>query len=670
MKNMTIIKHSSLDQVGALLLGSLVFSCLFFLWPAPAQAINCSLIRPGTVIPSGFGAPYNAVSVSPVKEMLVDADCTANGATITVGNGSQLAYAYKLMYEWTGAAWVPHQLTGQNITPDWIVAQGSITLPKTPAQLAENNFVVGYTCVWVNNEWKCGCRDAACAQPQWQVQAYQQAQIVVPPGGGSSSSGGSSSGGSADWSKTITGVGVGDSHAKWASGDYEGAVGPQPNQNLYANVTGNRTTVTSLGALQSAFNNANPGDAVVLKNGNYSGGITLSGGGSKDKPVFILAESLHGVTWNSPKFNIGGNAHDIHIEGFSFNGGGKVFEMKGGAKEIHIIQNKFNGGSRLADIEWEVDDVEIAHNEVSGTNGVTFLIRTAPEGTGKQAPKRLYFHNNYIHDISRNQSNGGEVLHLGFGRYTAPDREFESLIEYNHFEKTDGDDEIIGFKSHKNHVRRNLFKGSNSHVSIRLGNENVVEENIILGGRYNIGIRVIGVENRVLNNYIDLANGGGSAIVFFHRSYWSCCSDNQINYDHSRNNVIENNTFVGGSKILRIFNAGNTRDEARDNTIKNNIFLFDNGGNLFQDDTGQHSRAEMISKNNWENNILWTKSGGAASSIGGNNKSVDPGLQTQNGLRYPTATSPAVNASIGSSLKVDLFGKSRDAQPDIGALEV
>ena len=133
--------------------------------------------------------------------------------------------------------------------------------------------------------------------------------------------------------------------------------------------------------------------------------------------------------------------------------------------------------------------------------------------------------------------------------------------------------------------------------------------------------------------------------------------------------MIENNTFVGGSKILRIFNAGGTRDEARDNTIKNNIFLFDNGGNLFQDDTGQHSRAEMISKNNWENNILWTKSGGSPQSLGGSNKNIDPQLQTQGGLRIPTAGSPAVNASVGSSLTNDLFGKTRN-QPDIGAIEL
>lgn len=155
-----------------------------------AQTIPCHKIFNTFATPSGFASPFSSLSGG---GLLITAACDATGANVTLGNGSTITYIYDTGYEWDGTNWNPLSWTGQ-ASGDWIVgtAQGRIT--KTPAQMAEDTYFVGYTCEWnsITSQWRCGCLDTFCNLSAWQIQYFSAPGLT----GGSSSSGGSASGSS------------------------------------------------------------------------------------------------------------------------------------------------------------------------------------------------------------------------------------------------------------------------------------------------------------------------------------------------------------------------------------------------------------------------------------------------------------------------------------------
>ena len=120
----------------------------------------------GTTIPQGYGASYNLFTST--KELLVQASCSGTTATLTLG--SPQTYTYKTAYTWNSstATWKPHTLTctGTPASSAWCIgtATAQTTLTENPTAL------LGYACSWVNNAWKCGCRDTTCTTSSWQMQ--------------------------------------------------------------------------------------------------------------------------------------------------------------------------------------------------------------------------------------------------------------------------------------------------------------------------------------------------------------------------------------------------------------------------------------------------------------------------------------------------------------------
>lgn len=143
--------------------------------PALAQTTPrpCHLLTSAQNVPEGFGAAYNLFSTA--KELLLNITCSSfSNATLTVGDGQNTLYVYRLGYEWTGTRRRSQiALGGTNLVAnDWYVGSAKATLTRTQTQLAEDNLVVAYICLWLNNSWKCGCRDSAGAESFWQLQSY------------------------------------------------------------------------------------------------------------------------------------------------------------------------------------------------------------------------------------------------------------------------------------------------------------------------------------------------------------------------------------------------------------------------------------------------------------------------------------------------------------------
>ncbi len=148
--------------------------CVFiwhsFLATAHAASTTCTdAYTKDVTVPTGYGASYNLFSSA--KEQLVKtASCTDTRASITVGNGDAATYVYKLGYQWTGSTWQQVSFTGSSalVSNLWYIgtANGTFTL----ASGNTSKYYVGYTCQKIGDIWKCGCRDATCVTPYWQLQ--------------------------------------------------------------------------------------------------------------------------------------------------------------------------------------------------------------------------------------------------------------------------------------------------------------------------------------------------------------------------------------------------------------------------------------------------------------------------------------------------------------------
>lgn len=125
------------------------------------------MFGPGSIPGTSFGAAWNIAENQ--QEYLIQAsDCTNGNAVVTYGSNKPTQFIYRQSFVWSGQQWQSVTLTSPNaiLADNWFpqTATGRIATTSNPA------FVIGYVCQYVQNTWKCGCKDATCAQPFWQLQ--------------------------------------------------------------------------------------------------------------------------------------------------------------------------------------------------------------------------------------------------------------------------------------------------------------------------------------------------------------------------------------------------------------------------------------------------------------------------------------------------------------------
>jgi hypothetical protein len=134
-------------------------------------ATACHLFDSSQAVSAGFGASHNVLSST--KELLVNAFCAEGFVSHSVGNGSSLQYIYNQGYYWTGSNWQNFIFSCSNLVATaWCVGNANHTSNMTASEMANTHYYVAYVCNWTGSEWKCGCRDSACATNYWLLQAY------------------------------------------------------------------------------------------------------------------------------------------------------------------------------------------------------------------------------------------------------------------------------------------------------------------------------------------------------------------------------------------------------------------------------------------------------------------------------------------------------------------
>jgi hypothetical protein len=406
----------------------------------------------------------------------------------------------------------------------------------------------------------------------------------------------------------------------------------------YAAVVG----VSSVSSLQAAIDSARPGQRLVLADGVHAAGqpvkITKSG-------ITIAAQTVGGTVFTSGGFQLGA-VKNVTIEGFVFDGTSKL-DVPVGAQATRITRNTYNGNKDGASLSVSADDVQVDHNTFSNrTSEGVYLQITGP---GDDIAKRTWVHHNYFYNHQFKGANGGESIRLGYSHKQS--KSANAIVEYNLFEKADGDSEAISVKSSDNTIRYNTIRDSRGYIVLRHGNRSTVEGNLL----FNSGIRFHGNDHKIYNNYVE--NTRDRAMVFGSGSE-ADSGPTSKGHDRPDRVTVAFNTLIGTGAVVDS-DGGNFNP--KDCVLANNIIKGSSGGVV-----SMHSGSTV----KYEGNVIWGGTGGSMPASG--YKSVDPKLaKDANGLFRLTSSSPAIDASVGTYSYVtrDFDPQARSGKPDVGADE-
>ena len=418
--------------------------------------------------------------------------------------------------------------------------------------------------------------------------------------------------------------------------------------------------VNSVSALQTAINNSNAGDVIILANGTYLNN-NLNIGKSN---ITVKAASPGGVFLNGTNdININGNF--ITFSGFQFTSGdiGSSILIEVYGSNNKLTQLNFSGYFSKKYIEVragtqynEITYCNIEKKPAAAASGCTIQISTSPTVIGYHKIRYCSFKDYY----GIGGDFGNEPIRIGLS--TENFNKSRAIVEYCYFNNTGlGDSESISIKCQENTIRFCTFTNQqNAMLVFRNGDNNVAYGNFFINAG---GIRVKEANNVFCyNNYFENSGVGSSAdaVTYIYDTTTYPVVLNNINFIH--------NTFYNCGNI----DMGGTG--ATNNTWANNIFQKSSGALFSNTNSGT----------TWAGNIY---QGTLGISIPLGMTNANPLLITNgDGYKGLSLTSPAIDAASSSypdlldisvidddpTLLFDGSGKSRPATltlKDVGSDE-
>lgn len=433
--------------------------------------------------------------------------------------------------------------------------------------------------------------------------------------------------------------------------------------------------VSSATEVSTALKSAGPGDTLLMTDGVWTNQhISFAGFGTATNPITLRAQHPGEVLLNgSSTLSISGDwleVDGLRFEGGALGAGDHVVEFRGVNGEA--TNSRFTNS---AIIDYNPTDVNtryfwvslygqhnrVDHNRFEGQNHSGVTVTVWRDDTN---PDYHLIDGNYFVDrpepINPASSNGFETIRIGTSDESLSNS--FTVVENNLFDRVDGEIEIISNKSGGNIYRYNTFRESKGTLTLRHGNDTLVEGNFFLGQNKNGSgaIRVIGERQTIVNNYIaNVDDRAGGAI-----SISAGVPNSELNqYYQVKDAVIAHNTIVNTLDTMMTFDDGfgsSGRSLLAENvTVANNLFR-SSGPRIFEGTEG----ANWV----WEGNLAFGGSLGPKAGAPGIAE-ADPLLQlSSDGLWRLSSMSPAINNAFGdySSLIVD----DMDGQPRIGLFDI
>ncbi|NNC77139.1 MAG: alginate lyase, partial [Woeseiaceae bacterium] len=418
------------------------------------------------------------------------------------------------------------------------------------------------------------------------------------------------------------------------------------------------TVVKTQSEFEAAVDAARPGDTITLANGVWTDfEMVFTGTGTADKPITLTAETK-GEVIISGVSNLRIAGEYLVVSGLVFRDGytptNEVISFRrtkghvaNNSRVTEVVIDHFNNPERNETDFWVMmygKSNRFDHNHLEGksNSGVTMAVRLDSELSQNNHHR---IDHNYFGPRSVLGSNGGETLRIGTSHYSLTDS--HTVVENNFFDRCNGEVEIISNKSGRNTFRGNVFYESRGTLTLRHGNDNLIENNVFFGNDvdHTGGIRLINKRQTIRNNYLTGLKGyrfGGALVVM------NGVPNSPINrYHQVEDSLIENNTILDSDHIELAAGSDAERSAVPLTTaIRNNLIV--NGEEI--DSIAVH---DDISGITFEGNVI---SGVAKlpSDRGFEQKSVKLEKHS-NGLLYPAGKELA---GVGVSRELTVLERS------------
>jgi len=346
-------------------------------------------------------------------------------------------------------------------------------------------------------------------------------------------------------------------------------------------------------AFVDAVEKAEPGDTIKLANGTWEDfEILFVGQGEKDNPISLMAETP-GEVFLTGQSNLRLGGEYLEVSGLIFKDGytptKEVISFRQNKKKLahnsrvsEIVIDNYNQPERYEVDFWVMmygKNNRFDHNHLVGkrNKGVTMAVRMNTEESRENYHRIDY---NYFGPRPILGSNGGETLRIGTSHYSRSNS--NTTVENNYFDRCDGELEIISSKSGQNKILNNTFFESRGTLTMRHGNDTLVEGNVFFGNGvdHTGGIRVINARQTVRNNYMEGLKGtrfGGALVVM------NGVPNGPINrYDPVIGAVIENNSLINSDNLQ--LGAGSDQERSgppSDTRFESNLIFNDDGRDVF-----------------------------------------------------------------------------------------
>jgi hypothetical protein len=255
-------------------------------------------------------------------------------------------------------------------------------------------------------------------------------------------------------------------------------------------------------ALDTGLSQAQAGDEVVLLDGTYDSGFTLSRSGTASQPIVIRAQHPHQATFTAASFSL--NGHYAVLDGFVFEGSEVV--INGGHNRVTRNYFRDGGDADAVAIKYDGSFNRVDHNDLTSWPSYGFRVyKPTSNATGNRID------HNYAHDINKlgGGTNDPEIFQVG----TGPNQSginVAATVEYNLTERVHVEGEILSLKSSSNIVRGNTFRDITGTVQARHGLDNTFINNTIInmqGGMQGWGDRHRFIGNRLVNAKLFVPTG-------------------------------------------------------------------------------------------------------------------------------------------------------------------
>ncbi len=358
--------------------------------------------------------------------------------------------------------------------------------------------------------------------------------------------------------------------------------------------------------LNAAMGKVKPGDRIIMANGTWKDtAIVFMANGTVKDSIFLEAETPGKVALTGKSsLEIGGKYLVVNGLWFKEGSSDKKYVVSFNAKKTVATNSRFtncaitdyNPATKSEANHWVElwgKNNRVDHCTLSGkTNeGCTLVVWLKGD---ENIENNHRIDHNYFGERPPLGSNGGETIRIG----TSHNSMYQSntVVEYNTFEKCNGEVEVISNKSCNNIFRYNLFLESQGSMVMRHGNNCLVENNVFLGNNqpYTGGVRIIneghviknnyfsgltgadfrgslvmmnGVPNSPLNRYNQVKNAKVLNNIFYNCSPFQLCAGSDAERSLPPvNSAIEGNiVYSDKAEIVTVF------DDIKGITIKNNI---------------------------------------------------------------------------------------------------